>query len=50
MTPANILTAIVTAIYLGVAVSHFIAGAHGLGVAFVGYAFANVGLIMAGWQ
>lgn len=39
------LIAIVTIIYLGVAVTEFIAGRHGMSICFVGYALANLGLI-----
>ncbi len=41
------LIAIVTIIYIGVTISEFWNGHFGMGVAFAGYAFANVGLI---WQ
>ena len=41
------LIAIVTVIYCGVAVSEFRAGHAGMCIVFLGYAFANVGLIMA---
>lgn len=39
------LIAIVTVIYLGVAVTEFIADRPGMSVVFVGYALANLGLI-----
>lgn len=41
------LIAIVTLIYIGVTISEFRSGHTGMGMAFAGYAFANVGLI---WQ
>jgi hypothetical protein len=44
------LIALVTVIYVGVAVSEFRAGHVGMGLTFIGYAFANVGLIVASQQ
>lgn len=41
------LIGLVTVIYLGVAVSEFANGRHGMGLCFIGYTVANVGLIMA---
>jgi len=41
------LIGIVTVIYLGVAISFALEGKPGMAVAFLGYAFANVGLIWA---
>ena len=40
-----ILISIVTVIYLGVAVTEFVAGRPGISIAFLGYALANLGLI-----
>jgi len=42
------LLAIVTLIYLGVAVAYWIDGRDGMAFVFVGYALANVGLIADG--
>ena len=42
-----ILTSAVTLIYVGISVAHALGGRTGLSIAFVGYAFANVGLILA---
>ena len=39
------LLAIVSLIYLGVAVSYFANGRPGMGLCFVGYVVANVGII-----
>jgi hypothetical protein len=41
------LLALTMAIYVLVAVSEFRSGHAGLGIAFAGYAFSNIGLIMA---
>jgi hypothetical protein len=40
------LIAIVTLLYIGIAVSEAVQGNHGLAMAFSGYAFSNIGLIM----
>ena len=44
---SNFLIGIVGIIYLGVAISEFRAGHLGFCLAFISYAFANVGLILA---
>lgn len=41
------LLAVVGLIYLAVAVDYYLAGNRGMTIVFVGYALANVGLIMA---
>ena len=41
------LTAGVGVVYLMVSIGHFLEGREGLALAFVAYALANVGLIMA---
>lgn len=41
------LIALVTVIYIGVAVSELLRGNTGMCIAFAGYAFANIGLIIA---
>jgi len=41
------LIGFVTLIYLGVAISEFINGRHGMAICFAGYSVANIGLVMA---
>ena len=40
------LIAVVTLVYLGVAISFVVEGKPGMGLCFLGYAVANVGIIM----
>lgn len=47
MSPSALLTGFVGVIYVGIAVAHWHGGRIGLGLAFLGYAAANVGLILA---
>jgi len=47
LSKSQMLTATVTAIYLGITFFHFKAGRKGLGTAFLGYSIANTGLILA---
>ncbi len=47
MTVSAALTAVVTVLYTAIAAAHFAGGRPGLGLAFAGYALANIGLIMA---
>lgn len=47
MSTSQGLTALVTVIYIGVAVAHASGGRLGMAVTFVAYALANVGLIIA---
>ena len=42
------LIALVTLIYIGVAISYWREGNTGMSIAFTGYAFANLGFIVAG--
>ena len=47
LSKSQMLTAAVTAIYLGIMYFHFKEGRKGLGTAFLGYSIANTGLILA---
>ena len=44
------LIGIVTIIYAGVAASEWVAGNKGMSLTFLGYSFANIGLIMQVWK
>jgi hypothetical protein len=44
---SDLLLAIVAVIYLGVAVSYLLERNHGMALAFVAYAVANIGFIIA---
>ena len=47
MSTSQALTAVVTVIYLGVAVAHAKGGRLGMALTFVAYGLANIGLIIA---
>lgn len=47
VTISQLLTGVVTVIYVGIAIAHCADGRMGLGLTFLGYAVANIGLIIA---
>jgi len=47
MSTSQVLTGVVTLIYVGVAVAHAKGGRLGMAITFVAYALANIGLIVA---
>ena len=47
MTASIALTCLVTVLYVGISLAHASGGRAGLAIAFAGYAFANIGLVLA---
>ena len=50
MSPSQLITAGVTIAYVGIAAAHLAGGRIGFGLTFLGYSFANIGLIWAEWE